>query len=57
MAEAKKKLYKVGTLNKGKFTSSMKTGTGFTTKAKGVKAQKFFQTFTKKKVVLRLRDK
>jgi len=48
----KRKLYKVGTICKGKFRSKMQSGTGFVSKKSAVKAQKFFQSLNKKKKVI-----
>ena len=48
-----KRIYKVGTVSKGRFRSKMQSGTGFNSKAKAQVAKKFFQKTTSKKVVIR----
>ena len=47
------KIFKVGTINKGKFRSSMQSGTGVSTLREAQKARNFFQKFSNKKIVIR----
>ena len=55
MAKKRMKLYKVGTISKGKFRNKMQQGTGFRTKRRAETAKRFYQRYSRKKIVIRRR--